>query len=326
MKILITGSAGFIGSSLAERLLARGDRVVGLDNFDDYYAPAIKRRNSARLATKGSFVLVEGDIRDPNKLQEIFAENSFDCIVHCAARAGVRPSLSDPLLYEDVNVRGTLNILNMARTQRVANTVACSSSSVYGNNSKVPFSEDDPVDHPISPYAATKKAAELLCYTYHHLYNLSVTCLRLFTVYGPRQRPEMAIHKFARRIDKEQPITMFGDGSSSRDYTYIEDLVDGLVHAVDTPLGYEIINLGESQTVTLRKLIAVIEQELGKKSIIQQKPVQAGDVERTYADIRKAQKLLGYRPNVSIEEGIRRFIAWYKEEGRSWLPFIQDTL
>jgi UDP-glucuronate 4-epimerase len=323
MKVLVTGSAGFIGSSCAAALVARGDTVVGVDSLDAYYPPAIKRLNVERLA-HARFQFVEGDIREPALLDRLFRQQHFDAVAHCAARAGVRPSLSDPLLYEDMNVAGTIRLLEAVRTHGVSNTVVCSSSSVYGNNPKVPFSEDDNVDRPISPYAATKKAMELHCHTYHHLYGLSITCLRLFTVYGPRQRPEMAIHQMTRRIDLGLPVAMYGDGSSLRDYTYIDDLVDGLCRALDRPLGYEVINLGEERTVALKEMIATIEAALGKPAIIRSLPAQPGDVERTYADISKARRLLGYHPTTEFREGIRRFVDWYRVDGRAWLQHLQD--
>jgi UDP-glucuronate 4-epimerase len=311
-KILVTGGAGFIGSTLTERLLARGDRIVCLDDFDDFYNPAIKRRNLTAALASPSFRLVEGNICDLPLLQTLFAEEAFDVVVHIAARAGVRPSILQPLLYQKVNVEGSTNLFEMARHHDVANFVFTSSSSVYGENEKVPFAETDPVEYPISPYAATKRAGELIAHTYHHLFDLDITCLRPFTVYGPRQRPEMAIHLFTRAILEGQPIRMFGDGSSSRDYTYIDDLVDGFVAAVDRPLGYQIINLGEHEVTTLRELIDLIAAATGKEPIIDQQPMQPGDVPRTYADVTRAQEFLGYQPKVSMREGIRRFVEWYR--------------
>ncbi|RMF79270.1 MAG: NAD-dependent epimerase/dehydratase family protein [Nitrospirae bacterium] len=313
-KILVTGGAGFIGSTLTERLLERGDSVVCLDDFDDFYDPAIKRRNIRKALASDRYRLVEGDICDLPLLERLFEEEPFDVVVHIAARAGVRPSIREPLLYQKVNVEGSANLLEMARRHETPNFVFTSSSSVYGENEKVPFSEEDPVDHPISPYAATKRAGELLAYTYHHLFGLNVTCLRPFTVYGPRQRPEMAIHLFLRAILEGRPIQMFGDGSSSRDYTYIDDLVDGFVAAIDRPLGYEIINLGEHQVTTLRELIDLIAEAAGKEAIIEQLPMQPGDVPRTFADVTKARRLLDYEPKVSMREGIARFVAWYREQ------------
>jgi UDP-glucuronate 4-epimerase len=311
-NILVTGGAGFIGSTLTERLLARGDRVVCLDDFDDFYDPTIKRRNLTTALASPAFRLVEGDICDLRLLQSLFAEEGFDVVVHIAARAGVRPSILQPLLYQKVNVEGSTNLFEMARQHDVANFVFTSSSSVYGENEKVPFAETDPVDYPISPYAATKRAGELIAHTYHHLFGVNITCLRPFTVYGPRQRPEMAIHLFTHAILEGKPIRMFGDGSSSRDYTYIDDLVDGFVAAVDRPLGYQIINLGEHEVTTLRELIDLIAEATGKQAIIDQQPMQPGDVPRTYADVSRAKELLGYQPKVSMREGIRRFVEWYR--------------
>jgi len=313
MNVLVTGGAGFIGSTLADRLVARGDSVVCLDSFDDFYDPSLKRRNIRDVSGHPRFVLVEGDIRDTDLMKDLARKYRVDAVVHSAARAGVRPSIRNPLLYEDVNIKGTMNILEFVRSVEPRNMVFLSSSSVYGVNEKVPFSEDDPVDHPISPYAATKKACELLCHTYHHLYGLNITCIRPFTVYGPRQRPEMAIHKFTRMIDRGEPIPMYGDGSSKRDYTYIDDLADGILLALDRPLGYAVINLGEESVITLRDLIALIEKNLGRDAVIRNMPDQPGDVPVTFADITRARELLGYDPKVKIEEGISRFVEWYLE-------------
>jgi len=312
--ILVTGAGGFIGSHLVDRLLADGYDVVGLDNFDNFYDPAIKRRNLRNALNNKHFRLMEGDIRDTETIQR--AGEGSDAVVHLAARAGVRPSIRDPLLYEDVNIRGTLNILDMCRKNGVSRLLFGSSSSVYGINSKVPFAEDDPVGCPISPYAASKRAAELMCFTYYHLYGFSITCLRFFTVYGPRQRPEMAIHKFTRCIDQGREITLFGDGTSARDYTYVDDIIDGVVAALDQPAGFEIINLGGSQTTRLRELVSLIEDALGKKADIKWLPDQPGDVPITYADISKAKRLLGYSPKVPVTEGVPRFVEWYKKQAR----------
>ena len=313
MKLLVTGGAGFIGSHLVERLLARGNEVVCLDDFNDYYDPALKRANIRKAAENPRFMLAEGDIRDIDFLGSLAKRHSFDAVVHLAARAGVRASIKQPSLYEEVNCAGTLNVLETCREAGIERLVFGSSSSVYGINSKVPFSEDDRLDRPISPYAATKRAGELMCHTYHHLYGLGITCLRFFTVYGPRQRPEMAIHKFTRRIVKGEPLEIYGDGSSRRDYTYIDDIMDGVMRALDRPFPFEIFNLGESRTVELRRLISLIEQAVGKKAVIKMMPEQAGDVPVTYADIRKARTMLGYSPAVPVEEGIRRFVSWYME-------------
>jgi UDP-glucuronate 4-epimerase len=311
LKILVTGGAGFIGSSVAEKLLERGDEVVCLDNFDDFYNPAIKRANIKGLLEHPKFKLVEGDIRDYPLVREVFLMQDLDMVLHLAARAGVRPSIAQPLLYEEVNIKGTMNLLDCAHESKVKGFIFASSSSVYGENEKVPFSETDNVDYPISPYAATKKAGELICYTYHHLYNMNVTCLRFFTVYGPKQRPEMAIHKFTRMIDKGEPVPMFGDGTTKRDYTYIDDIVDGVLKSIDHNGPYEIFNLGESQTIELRELIALIEKNLGKKAIIDQQPNQPGDVPITYADIDRAKKAIGYAPTTKVTLGVEKFVKWY---------------
>jgi UDP-glucuronate 4-epimerase len=315
MNYLVTGGAGFIGSHLVERLLAEGDRVICLDNFDDFYNPAIKRRNLTRALKDSKFRLVEGDLRDEGLLNRIFQEEKVEIVAHLAARAGVRPSIENPLLYAEVNIRGTLNLLEACKKYKVRRLVFASSSSVYGNNPKVPFAEEDPVDNPISPYAATKKAGELICHTYHHLYQMDIACLRYFTVYGPRQRPEMAIHQFTRRIHRGEGITLFGDGSSRRDYTYIEDAIEGTIAALRREHGYEIYNIGESQTTPLSQLVQWIEEQLEKKARVEYLPAQPGDVERTYADIRKASERLGYRPKTDICEGLARFIRWYLNEG-----------
>ena len=312
MNILVTGGAGFIGSVLTDRLLERGDRVICIDSFDDFYDPALKRLNIAAALANSKFVLEEGDIRDQDFLDHLARRHAIDAVIHSAARAGVRPSIQNPRLYEDVNIKGTMNLLEMARRLEPENFVFLSSSSVYGVNDKVPFSETDFVDHPISPYAATKKACELICHTYHHLFGLNITCVRPFTVYGPRQRPEMAIHKFTRMIDEGKAIPMFGDGTSRRDYTYVDDLVDGVVRAVDRPLGYDVINLGEQDTISLRDLISLIEENLGKKAKIDQQPDQPGDVPLTFADISRARERLGYDPQVKVQEGVRRFVDWYR--------------
>ncbi len=312
MHILITGAAGFIGSHLAERLLQERHTLVGFDDFNDFYDPAVKRANLRAVLGQAGFSLVEGDIRDLRALQALFARERFDAIVHLAARAGVRPSIRDPLLYQEVNCAGTNNLLEMARQHGVQRFLFASSSSVYGANRKVPFAEDDPVDHPVSPYAATKKAGELLCYTYHHLFGLSVSCLRFFTVYGPRQRPDMAVHKFTTLIDRGQKVPMFGDGSSRRDYTFITDIIDGVVAALERCDGYSIYNLGESRTVELNYLIELISSCLGKPALVERLPEQPGDVPVTYADISRARKELDYAPKVSIEEGIARFVDWYR--------------
>jgi UDP-glucuronate 4-epimerase len=311
--ILVTGGAGFIGSHVVERLLSEENRVVCLDNFDPFYDPAVKRGNIQRALRQSNFRLVEGDIRDEATLARLFREERIESVFHAAARAGVRPSIQDPVLYHDVNVHGTTRLLEAARSAPVKNFVFASSSSVYGVSNRVPFSEEDPADFPISPYAATKRAGELLCYTYHHLYGIPVTCLRFFTVYGPRQRPEMAIHKFTRLVDEGLPVPVFGDGTSRRDYTYISDAVEGVLRALAHPRPYEILNIGESRTTELRDLVAKIEQALNKKAQIRAMPPQAGDVPLTFADVGKAKRLLGYEPRTSIEEGLGKFVEWYRK-------------
>ncbi|HEV7473009.1 MAG TPA: GDP-mannose 4,6-dehydratase [Pyrinomonadaceae bacterium] len=314
-NILITGGAGFIGSHLVERLLDEGGwQVSVIDDFNDFYDPAIKRANVNRLANNPNYRLFEADIRERPALQEIFDENSFTAIVHLAARAGVRPSLEQPFLYAETNINGTMNLLELAREKSIKQFVFGSSSSVYGINAKVPFSEDDPIRRPISPYAATKAAGELLCHTYTHLYGMRCLCLRFFTVYGPRQRPDLAIHKFAKLISEGKPIPVFGDGTTRRDYTFIDDIIAGVRAAIDYEQSdYEVINLGESRTVELRELISLIEQELGMTAQIDRQPLQPGDVPQTFADIAKARRLLGYDPQTQIEAGIHRFIAWFRE-------------
>lgn len=309
---MVTGAAGFIGSHLCERLIARGDSVTGLDNFDPFYDPAVKRANIAGLIRSPQFTLVEGDIRDKAVVEAILGRAKFDAIVHLAAKAGVRPSISDPVGYVDTNINGTVTMLEAARAAGVGTFIFASSSSVYGNNEKVPFSETDNVDFPISPYAATKKAGELICYTYSHLYGMNMTCLRFFTVYGPRQRPDLAIHKFARLIEQGKPIPMYGDGSMRRDFTYIDDIVDGVVAAMDRCSGYTIYNLGESRPVRLDELINAIEAALGKKAILDRQPDQPGDVRQTYADVDNAVRQLGYRPKTHLAEGLREFVKWMR--------------
>ena len=316
MSILVTGGAGFIGSHLVQRMADMGEHVVCLDNLDDYYDPSIKRSHLRSFDGKRNITVVHGDIRDPAILDEIGRNYAVDSIIHAAARAGVRPSIAKPQLYIDVNVRGTGALFEFARAHHVRMFVFLSSSSVYGVTSKAPFSEEDPVERPISPYAATKKAGELLGYTYHHLYGLPVTCLRLFTVYGARQRPDMAIHRFTQKIHRGEPLQLFGDGSSARDYTYIDDIINGIVRAWQTPLGYEVLNLGESQTITLRELITLLEENLGRKARVEQLPDQPGDVPLTNADISKARRMIGYNPTTPVRDGIRSFVQWYLSQAR----------
>lgn len=313
MNCLVTGGAGFIGSHLCEQLLAQGHAVVALDNFNDYYDPRLKRRNVESLLQSRGFTLVEADILDLDRLKQVFSKNSFDAVIHLAARAGVRPSIAQPLLYEQVNVLGTMHLLEMARQHEIPKFIFGSTSSVYGENRKVPFSEDDAVDNPISPYAATKKAGELICYTYHHLHGLQVSCLRFFTVYGPRQRPDMAIHKFTQLIAAGQKVPMFGDGTTKRDYTFIADIVDGVCRALEHCSSYHIYNLGESRTIELRSLIDLIAQHLGMEARIERLPLQPGDVPITCADVTRAQRELGYQPRTEVEQGVRLFVQWFKD-------------
>ena len=317
INILITGGAGFIGSHLVDRLVEDGGyRFTVLDDFNDFYDPAIKRSNISIHLGRNNFELVEGDIADSNMIKDLFRRHRFDYVVHLAARAGVRPSLENPLCYENTNVRGTYTLLEAARDSGVSKFIFGSSSSVYGTNSRVPFSEDDPISNPISPYAATKIAGEAACHAYSHLYDMKVICLRFFTVYGARQRPDLAIHKFARLISQGRSIPMFGDGTTRRDYTYIDDIISGLLAALKFDASnFEIINLGESQTVELRELVALLEKALGKRAEIDYQPLQAGDVPVTYADIGKARRLLGYEPRTQIEKGIERFVKWFKQQG-----------
>lgn len=313
MRFLVTGGAGFIGSHLCEQLIDYKHEVVCLDNFNHYYNPDVKHGNIKKIRDRTNFKLIKGDILDYDLLTDIFNDINIDIIIHLAARAGVRPSIQDPLLYQKVNIEGTANLLEIGCKNSIKKFIFASSSSVYGNNKKIPFFEDDFIDHPISPYAATKKACELLAYTFFSLYSLSITCLRFFTVYGPRQRPDMAIHKFTRLIDKGEDVPVFGDGKSRRDYTYISDIIDGIMKAVKTCKGYNIYNLGESQTIELNELIKLIEKELGKKAKIKQLPDQLGDVRITYADISKARTEIGYDPSFSIETGIKEFVNWYRD-------------
>jgi UDP-glucuronate 4-epimerase len=312
--ILVTGGAGFIGSHLTRRLLGRGDRVTVLDDFNDFYDPARKRKNIEPFLADASYRLVEGDIRDERLVDGLFRDGRFDGVVHLAARAGVRPSLSEPILYEDVNCIGTLRLLEAARHHGPKVFTFGSSSSVYGINEKVPFAEDDPVEQPISPYATTKRAGELLCFNYHHLYGIDCSCLRFFTVYGPAQRPEMAIHKFTDLLARGKSVPLYGDGTTRRDYTYIDDIVDGIVAAHDAAPGFEILNLGGAETTALRDLVTMIAGALDVEARIDYLPEQPGDVPITFADVGKAHRLLGYSPHVPIREGIGRFVAWYKQQ------------
>ncbi len=316
-KILLTGGAGFIGSHVGEALLARGDQLVVLDNFNTFYDPAIKRDNVSALP--GAQV-VEGDLRDAELIQRLFAEHDFDGVIHLAAMAGVRPSLEDPLYYEEVNVRGTLHLLEQLRQRPHIKFVFASSSSVYGANEKAPFSEVDDIHKPISPYAATKRAGELHCFTYHHLYGIPTSCLRFFTVYGPRQRPEMAIHKFVRATFEGSAIHMYGDGTTRRDYTYVDDIVDGVLRSLDRCAGYEIYNLGESRTTSLAELIQQVGVACGREPRIERQSMQPGDVVITFADVTKAKEKLGYAPGIEVPEGLERFVEWYRRQ-----PFAPES-
>jgi UDP-glucuronate 4-epimerase len=312
VKVIVTGAAGFIGSHLCERLLKDGWTVVGVDNFDNFYDPQVKRNNIKDCLRNKQFKLVEADIRDSTAMDKVTGEGA-DIIVHLAARAGVRPSIAQPALYTDVNINGTVILLEAAKKNNIKKFVFASSSSVYGNNKKVPFSEDDNVDFPISPYAATKKAGELICHTYHHLTGIAMTCFRFFTVYGPRQRPDLAIHKFTRLIEDGKSIPVYGDGSMMRDFTYIDDIIDGITAGIEKCAGYNIYNLGESRPVMLNTLIGEIENALGKKAVIERLPLQPGDVERTYADVTKAHRDLEYNPNTNISDGLKRFVEWFRQ-------------
>jgi UDP-glucuronate 4-epimerase len=313
VNFLVTGGAGFIGSHVCERLLQGGHSVWAFDDLNAFYDPQLKQRNIREIqALARPFEFLQGDITDRAALDELFAGAKFDQVIHLAARAGVRPSLAEPALYQRVNVEGTVNVLEAARHAGVRKITIASSSSVYGVNSKVPFAESDPIFAAISPYAASKLACEALGHVYHHVYGMDIAMLRFFTVYGPRQRPDLAIFKFAKLISAGKPIPVFGDGSSARDYTFVSDTVDGVMACTQKQFGFEIFNLGESQTVTLNRLIEVLEKALGRKAIIDRQPAQPGDVPLTFADITKARAQLGYRPRIKIEEGIGLFIDWFR--------------
>lgn len=316
MRILITGIAGFIGSHLAERLISEGNEIIGIDNFDSFYSRSQKEKNLAALSISPIFKLYEGDICDSDFLQTIFSSHKIELVIHLAAKAGVRPSILDPESYYHVNVMGTLSLLRTMQNHSVKSLIFASSSSVYGNNKKIPFSETDNVDFPISPYAASKKAGELLTYTYHHLHHFKVMNLRFFTVYGPRQRPDLAIHKFLNNIYKSLPIDIYGDGSTSRDYTYVDDIVEGIFQSIiylkSKKSIYEIVNLGNNNPLSLSDLVWNLELIIG--TTIQKKyyNTQEGDVDKTFADIKKARQLLGFNPETTIEDGLRKFKIWYE--------------
>ena len=311
MNILITGGAGFIGSTLTERLLKENNKVFVIDNFNDYYDVNIKEENIKSYLSNNDYKLYRGDICDRDLIKDIFEQNNIDCVVHIAARAGVRPSLEDPLEYVRSNIEGTVNILENMRKYNCKKIVFASSSSIYGNCKEDKFSEDLKVTEPISPYAATKSACEQFLYTYSKLYNIQALCLRFFTVYGPKQRPDLAIRKFIELIEQDKEIPVYGDGTTMRDYTYIDDIIDGICKAIDyDKTSYEIINLGGGSPVTLNQMIETIEKVLGKKAKINRLPMQAGDVNKTVSNISKAKELLNYRPKTSFEDGIRKFVKW----------------
>lgn len=313
----ITGGAGFIGSSLAKKILEQGNKVVTIDNFCNFYNTKIKENNIREFEENKNYKIYRADIRDRQAINKIFDENEIDIVMHLAAMAGVRPSIENPVLYQEVNCMGTQNILEEMKAHNIKSLVMASSSSVYGNCKEVPFREDMVVDYAISPYAATKKANEVMTHVYHKLFNINVIMLRFFTVYGPKQRPDLAINKFTRLMLEDKEIPMFGDGTTSRDYTYIDDIVEGIQKSCEYCLNnedvYEILNIGNSSPVSLKKMIETIGKAIGKEPKIKQLPMQPGDVERTYADISKAKKLIGYEPKTSFEEGIKKFVNWYKE-------------
>lgn len=316
-NVLVTGCAGFIGSHAAQALLGRGDVVVGLDNLNDYYDPARKRANLAEArqaigGAQGRFIFVEGDVRDPGLVRELFAGREFAAVLHLAAMAGVRASVEDPQRYYDVNVTGTLNLVEAARRQRVGNFVFASTSSVYGTTRQVPFVETDVCDRPLSPYAATKRAGEMLGFTYHHLHGLNFTALRFFTVYGPRGRPDMMTYKVADNIAFGRQVPLYNNGQMHRDWTYVNDIVEGVLAAVDRPLGFEVINLGRGQPVLLADFVRRIEECAGRKANLAPAPMPDSDMPYTYADVSKARQLLGYNPRTSVQEGVGRFWEWYR--------------
>lgn len=312
----ITGGAGFIGSSLAEQIIKQGNKVITIDNFCNFYHPKIKENNIKNLLNDSNFKLYRNDIRDKQAIKKIFDENSIDIVIHLAAMAGVRPSIENPILYQEVNCMGTQNILEEMKKHKIQNLVMASSSSVYGNCKEIPFNENMIVDYAISPYAATKKANEIMTHVYHKLFNMNVIMLRFFTVYGPKQRPDLAINKFTKLMLEDKEIPMFGDGNTSRDYTYIDDIIDGIIKSCEYCLKYndvyEILNLGNSKPVNLKEMIETIGKVLKIEPKIQRLPMQAGDVYQTYADINKAKEIIGYEPKITFEEGIMNFVNWYK--------------
>lgn len=317
MRVLITGAAGFIGSHLAEALLARGDEITAIDSLNDYYDPGMKRANIDQALRSPRYHFHKLDICEETAFREVFRDARPEVVVHLAARAGVRPSLQHPRLYHEVNILGSQHVLDACRDFDISHLVFASTSSVYGGSTQRPYTESDPVMRPVSPYAATKRMNELMAHVYHHVHGLNVTLLRFFTAYGPRQRPDMAIHLFTRKMLAGEPITLFGDGASARDYTYVDDIIDGVVKAVDRPFAYEILNLGEARTTRLDALVELLEAATGVSAHIEWKPFQAGDVEVTHADIGHARNLLGYAPRFTMEEGLARFVDWYRNERMS---------
>lgn len=317
MKILVTGGAGFIGSAVAKKLMDRGDEIVIIDNFNDYYSPKIKELNIKSLQGNPNFKLYRGDIADYKYLKELFESEGLERICHCAARAGVRPSMKNPFIYEETNVRGTLNLIDLAKDYKIENFVLFSTSSVYGITKKIPFREEDEVN-PISPYSATKRATEILAYAYHHMYGLNFNIVRPFNIYGPGGRPDMAPFLFTRAIDEGKELIKYGDGTMKRDHTYIDDLVAGVISAIDKIFGYEIFNLGNSNPVELGYFIKVIEKSLGKKAVIKNMEVPPTEVPITYADISKAKRMLGYNPQTKIEDGMKKFVDWYRQNKKNY--------
>ncbi len=320
MNILITGAAGFIGSHVSDKCLFEGHSVIGIDNFDPFYPKRFKLNNIEKLKNIKGFSFYEGDILDRNFLNKLFNLGKIDIVIHLAAKAGVRPSIDHIEEYYQTNITGTVNILEKMREKEITKMIFASSSSIYGNNSKVPFSESDKVDHPISPYASTKKSGELLCHVFCHLYEFDITCLRFFTVFGPGQRPDLAIHKFTRLISQGKAIPFYGDGSTARDYTYINDITNGIDCALNKLNGYKIYNLGESKVILLKELIHVLEDRIGKKAILDFLPMQPGDVLKTYADIEKAKMEIGYDPHFDLKTGIDHFVTWYFENEKNLYP------
>jgi len=323
MNILVTGSAGFIGYKVSEKLLERGDQVVGIDNINDYYDPRLKEWRLRKLQKIENFIFFKEDITNYETLERLFKSHPFDAIINLAARAGVRASLENPWIYYDTNVSGTLNLLECCRRYGVKKFVVASTSSLYGADNPLPFHEDANTNRPLSPYAASKKAAETLCFTYHYLYGIDVTMLRYFTVYGPAGRPDMSLFRFTKWISEEQPVIIYGDGKQDRDFTFVDDIARGTLAALK-PIGYEVINLGSNKPVVLIKALRLIEELLGKKATIDYKPRHPADVLATWANIEKANKLLGWQPEMTFEEGVRQLVDWYREN-RSWVKEV-DTL